>query len=195
MDRTVELDTPWGRVSLVNDPMYTFGSADNARRYDAEFRLDRERPSSVHGVSVDARWRGVFGASGGASGIHAHSAVVRAGKLYLAVGGHVVCLNLPTLTMDWSRRIDPATCFGVHWSPIHDALIAHGEMRVSRFSPDGAECWTTSGADIFTGELRCLADAVEVIDFYERVYRFDYLTGADCPRATEPPCQPPPRTP
>lgn len=68
-------------------------------------------------------------------------------------------------------------------------------MQVSRFSPDGAECWTTPGADISTGELRCLADAVEVIDFNQRVYRFDYLTGADCRRATEPPCQPPPPTP
>jgi hypothetical protein len=52
MDRTVELDTPWGCVSLVDDPMYTFGSADNARRYDAEFRLDVSNQARYRGISV-----------------------------------------------------------------------------------------------------------------------------------------------
>jgi hypothetical protein len=177
MQSTLVLDTPWGQVSLVNEPTYTFGSADNARRYDAEFAFDRDRPSSIHGVCVEGRWRGVFGGSGGATGVHAHSAVARAGKLYLGVSRYVACVDLATRTLAWSRRVDPATCFGVHWAIKQDALIAHGEMMISRFSPGGDELWSRSGADIFTGKLHCLADAVEVVDFQERVYRFDYVTG------------------
>jgi outer membrane protein assembly factor BamB len=146
--------------------------------YDTEIRLVSADLSSVHGVRADEKWSAVFAASGGPSTVHQHSAVDVDGRLFLAVGDHVVCLNLATGLREWSRCVDLATCFGVYWDCRHKALISHGELQISRFSVTGEEIWSASGADIFTEGFQCLDNGIEVIDFNRSVYLFDYRTGA-----------------
>jgi hypothetical protein len=58
------LNTPAGQVTILNEPTYSFGSADNLRTYDLEIRLDNENPTSVHGVRTDGRWSAILGANG-----------------------------------------------------------------------------------------------------------------------------------
>lgn len=171
------LETSEGQVTVVDEPTYSFRSADNLRTYDTEIRLAREDLSSVHGVRVDGKWSVVFAASGGRSGLHEHSAVEVDGRLCLAVGNQVVCLKLATGSVEWSRRVDLATCFGVHWDGHHGLLLSHGEVQISCLSATGDEIWSASGADIFTEGFRCLDNGIEVIDFNRSVYLFDYRTG------------------
>ena len=169
---------PASRVSLINEPAYTFGSADNSRHYDSEVDLtDGCRPSSIHGVIFDGRPVIVIADSGGASGIHEHSLLIHESQAYIAVGAHVVCFTLGNSHPNWKLRIDPATCFGVHYSSAHDALISHGELEIARFSPDGRILWTAGGADIFSERFTLLDDCIEAIDFDGRRYFFDYASG------------------
>ncbi|UWU79856.1 hypothetical protein N2603_15725 [Bradyrhizobium huanghuaihaiense] len=162
----------------MDEPAYSFGSADNLRKYDTEIRLDDADLNSVHGVRADGKWSAVFGASGGPSGIYQHSAIEVDRHLYLAVGDQVVCLDLVTGSKNWSRRVDQATCFGVYWDCAHKALISHGEVQISRLSLSGDEIWSATGADIFSEGFRCLANGVEAVDFNQSVYLFDYASGA-----------------
>jgi hypothetical protein len=168
------LNAPEGQITILNEPTYSFGSADNLRTYDMEIRLDNDNPISVHGVRTDRKWSAILGASGGPSTVHQHSAVAVDGRLYLAVGDQVARLNLVTGLREWSRGADEATCFGVHWESHHGALMCHGELQISRLSLLGDELWSTTGADVFTEGFRCLRDGIEVIDFN----LFDYRTGA-----------------
>ena len=177
VQRSLVIETREGQVAIFDEPTYSFGSADNLQTYDTEICLDSENPTSAHGVRLDGKWSAIFAASGGASTVHQHSAIEVDGRLYLAVGDQVVCLNLVTGLKEWSRRVDLATCFGVYWDRPHEALLSHGELQISRLSLTGDEIWSAGGADIFTEGFRCLGDGIEVIDFNRSVYLFDYRTG------------------
>lgn len=169
------LDTLSGQLTILNEPTYSFRSVDNLRRYDTEVILGEER-GSVHGVRART-WSAVFASGGGRSEVHEHSAVEVNGRLYLAVGNHVICLDIFTGVVEWSLCVDWATCFGVYWDVSHEALISHGELQISRLSLEGAKIWAATGEDIFTQGFRCLQNGIEVIDFNGRGYLFDYVTG------------------
>jgi outer membrane protein assembly factor BamB len=172
-------------VVLDNDQTYSFGSADNSRTYRQVYRLDGEaqyRPNSQHSVRVlsgDGQEVAacLLAATGGATGIHEHSAVAVDNNLYLAVGPYAVCLRLSSLELRWSREVDGATCFGLHYVPAHCCLIAHGEMCVSSLSLDGSTKWSQDGADIFTGRLTVADGRVQVDDFEGRLYAWYVETG------------------
>ena len=64
----MKVTTAAGEVEYVNEPAYTFGSADNTRSYHYATNLDPDsRPSSVHGVLLNGEPLAVFGATGGAT--------------------------------------------------------------------------------------------------------------------------------
>ncbi len=169
---------PASRVQIVDEPSYSFGSADNSRHYDTEVDLTEGcRPSSVHGVIVDDRPIMVIGDAAGASGVHAHSLSVLDSRAFVAVGAHVVCFTLGNQCFDWILKTDEATCFGVYYDNRHDALISHGELSICRFTREGEIVWSQGGADIFSEGFSILPEHIEAIDFDHRVYHFDYLTG------------------
>ena len=166
------------RVKLVNEPTYSFGSADNSRRYDSEVDLTAGcQPSSIHGVMVDDRPTVVIGDSGGATRVHSHSLLILESRAYIAIGAHLVCLTLGNQHLDWILEIDAATCFGVYYAREHDAMISHGELEIARFSRDGEVVWSAGGADIFSEGISLHYDCIEVVDFGGRSYFLDYATG------------------
>jgi hypothetical protein len=175
------------RVQLVNEPTYSFGSADNTRCYDTEVDLTGDcQPSSIHGVIVDDRPTMVIGDAGGASGVHAHSLLVLDSCVYVAVGAHVVCFTQGNQRPNWTLKVDGATCFGVYYDSKHDAFISHGELSICRFSKDGEIIWSEGGADIFSEGFAILDGHIAAIDFDHRVYHFDYLTGQSKVQAAAP---------
>lgn len=168
------------QLLLVDEPTYTFGSQDNVHSYGAELNLAKEsRPTSIHGLFLDGKPHLVIGADGGCTGVHAHSLAVVAGRAYVAAGDQVVCLRSDTLEVLWSRGVDDATCFGIHFSEEHQALISHGELSIARLSTEGQIAWQSYGADIFSGSFSLRPDAILVTDFQGRVYRFNYSDGRD----------------
>jgi len=172
------IDTPFGALSVVNEPTYSFGSTDNVRTYTGEVLLTQGHPTSIHGITLNGHGVMVVGAGGGCSSVHDHSSLVLDNKLYLAVGDYAICLSLsPPHALVWSVQVDTATCFGLYWEASRGALIAHGELEISRLSPGGDLIWQASGADIFTEGFRLQPDHIEAVDFNRTVYRFDYATG------------------
>lgn len=163
------------QVEMVNEPAYTVGSADNSRHYAIEVDLtEGYSATSVHGLIIDGSPALVVATSAGASRIHEHSFLVLDSAVYFAVGMHVVRFTPGRERADWILQTDEATCFGVHYSRQHDALISHGEIAISRFTREGKILWTAGGADIFSEGFEILEDCLETKDFGHRVYRFDY---------------------
>ncbi|MFT0869506.1 hypothetical protein [Pseudomonas sp. CAM1A] len=174
----MKIATRQGVITVIDEPTYTFDSADNLRSYAREFIVGDDGLSSVHGVMLNDTGILVIGAGGGGTGVHAHCARVIDDKLVLAVGNQVACVSLiPPHDLVWSCKVDFATCFGLYWAARPRALISHGELEITCLSPEGDVIWKAMGADIFTGRFQLAPDHVEVLDFYDTVYRFDVVTG------------------
>ncbi len=169
-------------LTLLDDPLHTPGSADNARKYDREYRFVEEyRPVSKYSLVCRDREGATHScillAGGGASRVHQHSAVVVNDSSFVGVGDMLCSLSLPTLDLRWAIKVDPATCFGVYYSPRHDCLLSHGELEIARVSLGGEIVWSASGKDIFSEGFRIVGGDVEAIDFNHAVYRIDIVTG------------------
>ncbi|MBB3239723.1 hypothetical protein FHW68_001214 [Pseudomonas sp. Tn43] len=174
----MNMHTPYGLITIVDEPTYSFNSTDNAQPYALDVLLTDESITSIHGVKLNGDSILVVGAGGGGTAIHKHSALVLDHKLYLAVGDHIACLSLELpYRLLWSVRVDTATCFGIHYENQQQALLSHGELEITRLSMDGVIIWQASGADIFSEGFCLLPDYIEAVDFNKSVYRFDYVTG------------------
>jgi len=172
--------TPHGQLSIVNEPAYTFGSADNVRTYPTEVLLgSKAQAVSAHGVLLDGKPIAVVGATGGATGVHDHSALWIDNRLLLAVCDSVACAQLQPLEICWSLRVDDATCFGLHFHEKSGSLLSHGELLLTRFTMDGAILWQSGGRDIFTGSLELGEELVFVEDFNGHVHAFSYGDGTN----------------
>jgi hypothetical protein len=175
-----------GEILIVNEVAHAFGSADNHHTYPREIALSQEG-YSVHGVWIEGEPIAVFSAQGGPTGVHPHSALILDDLVYLAVGNRVVCFLPAPFRVDWSTEVDWATCFGLHFSDTHDALISHGELAIARLSKGGEIVWTEGGRDIFTGGLTLEPTFVEVRDWDDQVHCFAYEDGALVKGSTPPP--------
>jgi hypothetical protein len=174
----MKLRTEYGDISIVNEPTHTFASSDNVRTYPFSRNLDPDcRPVAVHGVLLDSEPLALFGASGGATGINDHSALILEGMLYLAVADKVVCMRLKPFEFRWALRVDTATCFGIYYHEHTGALLSHGELEITRFNEMGTIIWQSSGADIFTGEFSFGGDLVRVVDFNGNLHHFRLIDG------------------
>jgi hypothetical protein len=176
----MKLATPHGQITVVNETAYTFGSTDNARSYPYSKTLgEASQPASVHGLLLGDEPLAVFGATGGSTSVHEHSALCLDGALLLALGDSVVSVKLQPFELRWVLRVDDATCFGLHFHQKSGSLISHGELSISRFTEDGAVLWQSYGADILTGSLGLHDEFVTISDFNGRTYRFKYGDGTN----------------
>jgi hypothetical protein len=174
----MRIDSDTGTIELIDEPAYSFGSTDNARRYPFAKNLTREeRPSSMHGLLLNGEPVAVFGNAGGPSAVHAHSGVYVKGSLYISVGYSVVCVNPFPFQYKWSLQTDSFTCFGIYFEERHRALISHGELEIVRISEAGQLIWSASGADILSEGFSLHPQFVEVVDFNGQTYRFKYENG------------------
>ena len=168
---------------MMNEPAQSFESVDDSHRFLAETRLDsgEYQPSSKHGLVVEVRDKVVashlLATSGGATGVHDHSAIIAGDSCVVAVGPYLVSLSLPMLDISWALEADPATVFGVHLSLDRSFLLTHGELLISRISFDGEVSWQAGGADIFTERFSVHDEQVRAVDFENREYVFDIATG------------------
>ena len=176
----MKINTSAGELEIVNEPAYTFGSADNVRNYPIAENLDApEKPCSVHGLLLDGEPIAVFGAVGGATGVHARTAIYLDHGLYFAICGRVLRLRLSPIEKDWELPVDPATCFGIHLHMPTNTLFSHGELQVTRFTPQGSILWQSSGRDIFTKGFSIEDDVVRVVDFKGYEHKFRVTDGHD----------------
>ncbi|WDI43205.1 hypothetical protein [Bremerella sp. P1] len=175
------------RVTIADEPTHSVGSVDNVHAYDHEYHLDDARSeyavASRHAVQVSDNTKliatCILLASGGASGVHEHSAIINNEFCIVAVGPFMASLRIPTLELQWATKSDTATCFGVYHSEKHHCYISHGEIEIARVTFGGDIVWRAFGADIFTNGCRLLDDHVHVVDFNDMGYTFDIDTGRE----------------
>jgi hypothetical protein len=174
------------RITLLDDPGYEVGSADNVRSYDREHDLDNARGvylTSCHALRVSKNERLIAScillASRGPSGIHENSAIIHNDSCIIAVGAYMVSVHIPTLELQWATESDAATCFGVYHSEKHQCFISHGELEIARVSLDGQIIWRSGGADIFTNGFTLHNDYVNVLDWNHKEYNFDIEFGRE----------------
>lgn len=142
---------------------------------------DQYQPSAQHSVHVYRHGQllkqCLLNGTNGATSVHEHSAVVHNDRILVCCGNRICSLSIPQLNLEWSLEADPATCFGVHC--YNDAIIVHGELNMTRITPQGSVNWSVSGADIFTDvtgtdSLRFYDNHFEVCDFSENIYTISY---------------------
>jgi hypothetical protein len=170
-------------VEVINEPNYTFGSADNNFNYSKHYFGDRgtEYPTSKHGVRI---YQGdqivdnciVIG-SGGATGVHKNSSLLDNNQLLLCCCDTIFCLTLPDLNLKWKAKADQATCFQIFQQK--DEYIIHGELQVTKLDRDGNQKWEFGGADIFVSidneeEFKLEPDGILLTDSGKTKYKIDF---------------------
>lgn len=161
------------------DPQFADNIAPNER--ELFFGERAYKPSSRHRVSIIQEQTTaatcLLFATGGASCVHAHSALIRGDVCFVAVGPFVCALKLPNLELVWQAEVDTATCFGIYDAPSFQSIISHGECEIARLYYDGKVVWSSGGRDIFSEGFTLFDDHIEAIDFEGTRYRFDIISG------------------
>jgi hypothetical protein len=156
-------------VEVYDDPSYSFMSDDNVNTYDFEYPndinyLDRYLRSSHHVIKVTRKGKEIASAilceCGGTTLIHENSQIVHDDYIIICASGMVYCLNIPSLSIVWKKRLDPATCFSIY--KFEDDFIVHGELQISRITSFGEIKWDFSSRDIFISSIG--KQAFEIID-------------------------------
>ncbi|MEZ0385592.1 MAG: hypothetical protein ACAI34_00895, partial [Verrucomicrobium sp.] len=133
------------RVLTLDDGQAEPSSCHRVEVYEGDHRLDQAQLET----------------SGGATGVHDHSAVVADDTVFVACGPYITALRLPELELQWSTQVDEATCFGVYLNTRHFCLVSHGELSIARVNFDGSLVWQAMGKDTFSGTFATLEDRVE----------------------------------
>lgn len=169
-------------VTLINEPHYSINSTDNVRSYEVELCRNNEyQHSSAHGLfvgDIDCPESSViFLGVGGAAGVHQYSFTIEEDTCYVASGDSIFSLKLPSLKVNWIKKVDFSTCFGVFWVNEFDCLISWGELDICRLDSCGNKIWTISGPEIFTEGFEFVGDHVLVTDFDGIVHKISIDTG------------------
>ena len=172
------------RLEIVDETDYSPGSQDNLRSYAALLSLEPEyRASSKYGIrclegeSTSASL--AIAASGGTTGVNAASCVLLHDRCFVAVGYHIVCLQVPELTIQWHVQGDLASCFGLFPAPGEKRIPVHGACASNNSTIQAARVWEFSGRDIFTGPFAVTRDTIEAVDFDDVHYLIDIDSGAE----------------
>jgi hypothetical protein len=160
-------------VEIIDDSNFNLGSADNSFNYNkVYFDKGEYHPTSKHGIKITKDEKKVSSAIiceiGGATGINEKSFIISGDKLLICCCDTVYSFKLPDLTLNWKKKLDPATCFGIY--QFKDDFIIHGELEIKRIDIDGNIKWDFSAKDIFvtpdgTDSIKLTNDKIEVTDW------------------------------
>jgi hypothetical protein len=172
-------------IEIINDTCYTLNSTDNTRHYDKEYfkgkmNEDRFYPTSKHGIRISQNGKEISSAIicevGGATGIHDKSFAFTDDSILVCCCDKIYCLQLPRLSLNWRKRFDAATCFGIY--DFDGDFLIHGELSVTRIDKDGNEKWNFIGRDILvtndnTSAFEIYGDKIKLKDWEGYKYMLD----------------------
>ena len=172
-------------IDIVDDQTYSINSADNTSHYDKIYfddsmNQDRFYPTSKHGIRVrldnNEQSSALVCEVGGATTIHENSFIISDDRLYICCCDKVYSLKIPDLSIDWSKRLDPATCFGIY--TFDNDLIIHGELTITRIDKGGNLKWEFGARDIFVTQDNTKAivlndNNIELKDWESNKYTLD----------------------
>lgn len=168
-------------IEIVNQSDYTSGSAYKDFTYENEYLHERELNSMCqHGIIVKENGKiftsAIISASGGPTGINAQSYSLFNNDLLICCGNNVFSLKLPTLALNWKRKLDTAACLAIHL--FNGDFIMHGELTLKRFDVNGNVIWNFLSKDVLVkanGEnaLKITKDQIEITDWDGAVFILD----------------------
>lgn len=167
-------------VELWRDPAWSPDSIGDPARYGRVIELaDRHRQASGIEVRVDGRVVSTAVVLGemGCPGVSWSNAVLRGDTLLLAMAAKVVAVAVPSLDVRWITDLDDACLFGLTEIGDDDAVLAHGEVTITRLGMDGGIQWQRAGWDIFTGGCWIEGGEVVAVDWNEALYRWRLSDG------------------
>lgn len=169
------------RIELIDESNYSEGSADNLFVYEQQYVNEDGFQFTTHiGIKLyhnDKLHKSVIVRStGGASGIHETSQIIKNNSLAICCAESVFNLSIPDLKLNWLTKADWATCFQIFEH--EEDYIIHGELSITRISENGEVLWQNSGADIFTSldgkdAFKLDKNSIEVKDWNNKIYKFD----------------------
>lgn len=183
-------------IEVFDEPNYTLNSVDNLRDYKKVFfegkhQEDRFYPTSKHAIIVKEFETEISSAiiceMGGATGISEKSFIIENDKIWICVCNKIYCLEIPTLELKWSKKIDFVTTFSIQ--KIENDFIVHGELEIKRITQSGETIWSFGGRDIWVNiegktELNIENDRIRLFDFESNEYliNFDGMLIDDKPK-------------
>jgi hypothetical protein len=170
------------QIDIFRDDTYKSGSFDNVNKYEFEYFNESEYVfPSTFGIKLFDKGNlfksAIIGSNGGGTGIHSNSVIYEENRFVICCSDTIFCLSIPDLKLFWKIKADQFSCFGIF--KYQDNYIVHGELEISRLDHSGNILWQHSGADIFTtisgqNGFNLSENFIEVADFENRIYRFDY---------------------
>lgn len=168
-------------IEIVDEPDFRLNSTDNVFVY-SKIYFDKVgyQPVSKHGIKITKDGQTITSAlvceTGGATGIHDNSYITKDHSLFLCCCDTIYSFDLPGLTLNWKKQLDPATCFSIH--SFKDDFIVHGEMEVKRINQNGDVKWRFGGGDIFVTpdgapSITLMGDKIKLIDWEGNHYLLD----------------------
>ena len=170
-------------IVLRDEPTYSRNSTDNPRNYDHEYcRSSNDyQHVSAHGLNVseneDTLSSAVVLGIGGATGVNENSLAFDGKSLYVVAGDALYSLSLPSLKLNWCKKVDFATCFGVFWLQDRGCLLTWGELEIGCYSSIGEKLWGSTGPDIFTEGMKIQDGVAKVTDFNGQVHQVNLKNG------------------
>ncbi|QGY47845.1 hypothetical protein GM418_30575 [Maribellus comscasis] len=170
-------------IEIIDEPTYSFGSADNNFNYSKHHFGDnaQEFPVSKHGIKITENDEIIESCivigSGGASGVYENSSLLDGEQLLLCCCDTIFCMKLPTLELIWKSQADQATCFGIY--KVQDKYVVHGEVQITSLDKNGQIKWEFGGADIFVSldnedSFKLMSNYIELKDFYNKKYKINF---------------------
>lgn len=99
-------------------------------------------------------------------------------KLLVGCSNILYCFHLPSLDLLWKTQTDEVVNFKIY--KINGGYLTHGELNITKISPNGEKLWEFSGADIWVsvdeGEEVVIfeKDYILLRDFTGDKYKIDY---------------------
>lgn len=168
-------------IEIVDEPDFRLNSTDNGFVY-SKIYFDEEgyKPTSKHGIKITKGGQAIASVlvceTGGATGIHDNSYIIKNHSLFLCCCDTIYSFGLPGLTLNWKKELDPATCFSIY--SFKDDFIVHGEMEVKRINQNGDVNWSFGGGDIFVtpdsaSSITLIGDKIKLVDWGGNHYLLD----------------------
>lgn len=178
----LELNFENYKIRLSNESDYETGSTDNISNFKKRFS-DEEvgHCGTKHGIKIYRNEKlfadALICANGGATGIHKNSAVIAGSEILICCANKIFSLSLPDLSLNWTKKVDEATCFRIFKN--EHGIFVHGELEASKIDAQGNIIWSIGFADILVTSdgTDCFAfckDFIEITDWNYRKYKVDF---------------------
>jgi hypothetical protein len=170
-------------IEIMNESMYTPGSADNNFNYSKIYTTSDEEDDVKARLGVKLYNKDslidscIILSIGWETKIHKNIALVNDNKLVVCCGNEVFCLSVHQLKLEWCTKADESSCFQIFQQ--EEDYIVHGEMAITKLDKQGNIKWEFSGADIFVSidneeAFEIESSGIILTDFSKTKYKIDF---------------------